>query len=400
MIIPIRTEMVARRTPIANVALITLNCAVFVLFNLSTSNQASHFREQYLILDAEWPRLFQFLTYQFSHGDLWHLLGNMLFLWVFGNSVNAKMGDIAYVLFYLTGGVFAAIVFTMNDTSRMLGASGAIAAVTTAYLALFPRSRVTVMYIFFFIGFFELPATILILFKIILWDNVIAPSITPGAMTGVAFSAHLGGYIFGFLTAALLLATRAVARDHFDMLALIDRWHRRRAFQAVMSDPVAQRRAQFGTVARSPGVSSAERAADEARLDAVTNLRAQIVALLAKGDAAAAARTYEQLTAIDPAQCLSARNQLQVAREFYGAGRTPQAANAFERYLNSYSGGVEADEISLLLGIIYARDLQRYEEAEKRLAATLNHLSGERQSQCREWLDTVRRALGKENPDA
>ncbi len=392
--------MVARRAPAANYAIIGMNFAVFALFNLTRNPDFELFRERYLILDAEWPHLFQFFTYQFSHGGIMHLLGNMLFLWVFGNSVNAKMGDVAYFVFYLAGGVFAATAFAFNDTNRLLGASGSIAAVTTAYLVLFPRSRVTVMYVFFFIGFFELPATLLILLKIILWDNIIAPTMHPTGIESVAFSAHIGGYAFGFVAGALLLAGRAIPRDHFDMLSLFDRWNRRRAFQTAMADPETRRRAEYGTVARAPTLSKAEQVAEEAKFDAISALRAQISLLLDQGDTAGAARTYEELAMLDPSQCLSARNQLTIAREFYATGRTPQAASAFERYLKSYPTGYEADEMRLLLGIIYARDLQRFQEAEKHLVASLGRLTGDRKDQCIQWLETVRHSLGKAAPDA
>ena len=143
-----------------------------------------------------------------------HLLGNMLFLWVFGNSVNGKMGDIPYLLFYLAGGVFAAWGYAILQAKvfYLVGASGAIAAVTTAYLALFPRSRVTVMvWFFFFIHFFEVPAMILIGLKVIVWDNVVAPKLA-GA-DSVAYGAHIAGYFFGFLVSLNMLFLRALPRD-------------------------------------------------------------------------------------------------------------------------------------------------------------------------------------------
>ena len=84
-------------------------------------------------------------------------------------------------MFYLAGGVFAGLGYVWATTHALVGASGAIAAVTTAYLALFPRSRVTILYWWFFIGTFELPSLILIIFKMILWDNVLAPEASGAA---------------------------------------------------------------------------------------------------------------------------------------------------------------------------------------------------------------------------
>ena len=115
LLIPIRTESPIQRTPWVNIALISLNAIAFMFFNqLLAGQRVKEFMDAYLVFDSAEPALFQFFTYQFLHGDFWHLLGNMLFLWVFGNSVNAKMGDVPYLLFYLAGGVLAAWGFASS----------------------------------------------------------------------------------------------------------------------------------------------------------------------------------------------------------------------------------------------------------------------------------------------
>ncbi|NOS99491.1 MAG: rhomboid family intramembrane serine protease [Phycisphaerales bacterium] len=391
--IPIRTEMVSRRTPVMNYALLAVNVLVFAAFNVLARDQLDGFRERYLVLQGEWPSLHQFFTYQFVHADPWHLAGNMLFLWVFGNSVNAKLGDLAYGMFYLAGGVFAALTFLLGNTAHLLGASGSIAAVTTAYLVLFPRSRVTVLFIFFFITFVEVPAMVLIVVKVILWDNIVAPRIHGAG--DVAIAAHIGGYAFGFVAAMTMLLIKVVPRDHFDLLGLVDRWNRRRAYRATMADPDLRRAATYGTVGRAP-LSEAERKQEEARLDRIGDLRTRIGDRLTGGDMDGAIALYEELTTLDSGQCLSARDQLEIAKGFYARRRTPQAAGAFERYLSCYRTGTETDEIRLLLGIIYARDLQQYGAAEKHLSACVDRLKGDdRKNQCQQWLDHVRQYLGR-----
>ncbi len=399
ILIPIRTEMVARRTPLANYALVAANILLFIAFNVLGGKKALEFRDAHLVLQSEWPAIYQFLTYQFLHGDGWHLFGNMLFLWVFGNSVNAKLGDLGYALFYLAGGVFAALVFAVLSEGGLLGASGSIAAVTTAYLVLFPRSHVTVVFIFFFITFFEVPAILLIVIKVILWDNVLAPSIYGAG--NVAVEAHLGGYFFGFTVGMGMLLLRIIARDQFDMLALLDRWNRRRAYRATLAHPEARQRAEFGTVAQARPQRQQDQRELEKRLDRITDLRSRIAELLDGGKVAEAAGVYEELRQIDPSQCLPANYQLLIARHFYETGRHPQAADAFERYLANYREGVETDEIRLLLGIIYARDLKQYQAAEKHLSRCSEKLkSGSRREQCMEWLDLARRATGRPATDA
>jgi len=398
ILIPVRTETPIRRSPTANFVLIALNVLIHVVLNGERNPFIQGFRQQYLVLHSSYPALHEFLTYQFLHAGWMHLGGNMLFLWVFGNAVNGKMGHAAYVFFYLAAGVFAALGFAFRGNADLLGASGAIAGVTCAYLVLFPRSHVTVLYLFFFVGTFELPAMIMIVIKIILWDNIVAPSI--GGADNVATQAHLAGYLFGFLAGMGLLLLRVLPRDQFDMLALLKRWNQRRALQAAMADPRARAEAQYGRVARPVELSPVLRAAEEARLDRVTDLRQRIGEHLDAGQTGPAATLCEQLVELDPTQCLSARHQMMVAREFYATGRFPQTAAAFERYLSMYGGMSEADEVRLLLGIIYARDLKQYERAEQHLAETCRRLRDpSRRQQALQWLTQVRAALGKAAPE-
>ncbi len=328
-----------------------------------------------------------------------HLLFNMLFLWVFGNSVNGKMGDVPYLVFYLAGGVFAAWGHAAIAVSpfQMVGASGAIAAVTTAYLALSPRSHVTVLvWLFLFIHFFEVPAMIFIGLKIVL--DMIAPGL--GGSGGVAHATHLAGYLFGFVGALGMLFVRALPRDQFDILALWKRWHQRRGFAAAMADPAAAARAQYGSVARTTPVDPQQRTAEEQRFEQIAELRTRISDQLEQGDAAAAATLHEQLVAIDLQQCLSERHQLQIAREFYRTGRFPQAAAAFDRFVDCHAHSNEASNVRLLLGIIYARDLSQYEAADRHLTRSMETLRDQaRRDQCLQWLKNVRAALGRESPE-
>jgi membrane associated rhomboid family serine protease/TolA-binding protein len=398
LIIPIRTETTIRRTPWVNYGLIAANVLVYLIFDWAPLSEAAGLK-RYLVLEAGWPHVYQFITYQFAHGDLMHLLGNMLFLFVFGNSVNAKMGHLPYLFFYLAGGVFAALGYALGSTASLLGASGSIAAVTTAYLALFPRSRVTVlMWLFVFVQTFELPAIVIIGLKIILWDNIVAPSIGSGP-ANVAYAAHLAGYGFGFGATMLMLLARGLPRDQFDVLALWSRWRRRQVFASVMSDPQAQAQARYGRVARpipAPDFQTPDaRRAEEQRHDQILDLRSQIAGHLERREVQAAATLYEQLLTSDPRQCLPERHQLELARAFYDSGRFPQAIAAFERYLACYPDSPDADEIRLLVGIIYARDLGQFGLAEKFLSAVMGRFAeGPRRDQAERWLRDVRAAMG------
>lgn len=397
LLIPVRTDSPIRRTPYVNIGLLIANVLIFMAGSISPGFH--HFENRHLVLDAAWPHLYQFFTYQFLHakGSIWHLAGNMLFLWVFGNPVNGKLGHVPYLLLYLAGGVCAAAGYALGNSNPLIGASGSIAAVTTAYLVLFPLSHIHILYWFFFIGFFELPSLIMIVVKIILWDNIVGPALASGPSM-VAYSAHLAGYTFGFAGAFILLVAGAIPRDQFDMLALLKRWRRRQVFAEAMRDPTMQAQARYGRVARTE-VIRARPVADpvrEASQRRVAEMRSQIHSALAAQDRTQAAELYEQLLVEDPDQVLPRQAQLDVANQLYTLRRVAQAAVAYERFLKHYPMAPEAEHVRLLLGIIYARDLERFETAEQYLSDSLERLSdARRREQCAHWLKVVREALGR-----
>lgn len=400
LILPIRTESEVRRTPRANFFLIGANLGIYLLFNeMFVGPSLVLMRDTDLAFHSIQPAIYQFFTYQFLHGGTWHVLGNMLFLWVFGNSVNAKMGDLPYLLFYLAGGAFSAWGYALVNPDRfmLVGASGSIAAITTAYLALFPRARVKVLVWFFFIYFFEVSAMVVIGLKIIVWDNVVAPTLTGSG--NVAHQAHLAGYLFGFAGASLMLLCRALPRDQYDIIALWKRWHKRRQFASAMADPAAAAKAQFGSVARTEQLGSEDRTAEDKRWEQLADMRSAVAAAVDKGDLAEATAEYQKLITLDPAQCLPERYQMAVAREYYSTGRFKEAAAAFTRFVASYPRSSELGNVRFLLGIILARDLREFEEADKYLTQTWEAAQDEtRREQCFRWLSDVRLALGRPVP--
>jgi membrane associated rhomboid family serine protease len=151
----------------------------------------------------------------FMHGGLLHIGGNMLFLWIFGNNIEDSMGRLTFIVFYLLGGLAATLLQTVvgpNSTVPNLGASGAIAAVLGAYALLYPRARVaTLIFIIFFVTVLELPALV-VLGGWFLLQVLDASQSAGGAGGGVAYFAHIGGFLFGLL-AIKLFATRA--RDDY-----------------------------------------------------------------------------------------------------------------------------------------------------------------------------------------
>ena len=207
--------------------------------------------------------------------------------------------------------------------------------------------------------------------------------------------------IFGFAGALGMLLVRALPRDQFDILAVWKRWKQRRDFSAVMSDPAAAARAQHGSVARQVSYDPNERSEHDASIEKIADLRGQIAGALERGDVDEGVTLYEQLITDHPDQCMSERQQLEIARACYGSGRFEQAAAAFRRLVESYPQSVEVGNVGLLLGIIYARDLKKFDEAEPYLAGAMDALRDEeRRAQCGEWLERVRASLGKSEVEA
>ncbi len=225
--LPLRDNVPTRHFPVVTVALIAVNVLVWVLYQLpdlqgSIDELAYHPCE----VDGSCPTVGQgwlltALTSMFMHGSWAHLLGNMLFLWVFGNNVEDALGHVRYLFFYLAGGVaatatqtFVTLAYTgaAEATIPNVGASGAISAVLGGYFVLLPRARVlTLIFVFlrevpaiFFLGFW-------FVFQLLEGSSSLG---TPQEGGGVAFFAHVGGFVFGALAVKLAQKRRPLAPTH------------------------------------------------------------------------------------------------------------------------------------------------------------------------------------------
>jgi membrane associated rhomboid family serine protease len=164
------------------------------------------------------PWFVTIVSSMFMHGGWLHIAFNMLFLWIFGNNVEDSMGRVRYILFYLLGGLAAiAAQIAVSPSSELptVGASGAIAAVLGGYLLLYPRARIlTIVFLFFFFTFIEIPAMVMLGIWIFLqFLPAVGQLATPdvGGGGGVAYWAHLGGFVFG-MAAIMLFAHRKSTR--------------------------------------------------------------------------------------------------------------------------------------------------------------------------------------------
>ncbi len=224
---PLRDNVPTRSFPIVTVALIVANVLVWVLYQLpdlqgSVDELAYHpceVEDSCPTVGEDWP--LTALTSMFMHGSWLHLLGNMLFLWIFGNNVEDALGKLRFLLFYLLGGIAATAPQTfvtltyasdLEATIPNVGASGAVSAVLGGYLVLLPRAKVLTI-IFFVLR--EVPAVLFLgvwfAFQLLEGSASIAQ---PQAGGGVAFFAHVGGFVFGMATVKLVQQRRPLAPTH------------------------------------------------------------------------------------------------------------------------------------------------------------------------------------------
>jgi membrane associated rhomboid family serine protease len=242
-LLPIKDDIPTRRFPVLTVAIIAICCAVYFLFEQGLWGLGATGNERVLEFGAIpyeithpgkacaeaagqivcegqagvggtapdqapwWVTLF---TSMFMHGSLLHLGGNMLFLWIFGNNIEDSMGELRFVAFYLLGGLVALGAQVLVEPSAAVptvGASGAIAAVLGGYAVLYPRARViTVVFIVIFFTIIELPALLVLGFWILLQLFLGASELgsqTAGGEGGVAYFAHIGGFVFGLIAIKL-----------------------------------------------------------------------------------------------------------------------------------------------------------------------------------------------------
>ena len=202
--IPLRDVIPSRTTPGVTITLIVLNVAIYLLQLLLTDHDRDAFLIGFGLVPANFTML-NVLTAMFVHGGLAHLGGNMLFLWIFGDNVEDRLGHGRFIAFYLMCGFAAAIAQTAlnpNSLVPMVGASGAIAGVMGAYLVLYPHSRVLMLFPFP-VFLFELPAVVfLAIWFLVQFLNGInqLPIFERNAISGgVAFWAHVMGFVAGLI---------------------------------------------------------------------------------------------------------------------------------------------------------------------------------------------------------
>jgi len=210
--LPIRDTVPSKNYPVVNTALIGINVLVF-LVQLSQGPNLNKFVYIYGLVPARYSvpgiaayfspglQLFSLLSFMFLHGGWLHLIGNMWCLWIFGDNVEDRLGPARYLIFYLLCGLLSGLfhlVFNLGSNVPTIGASGAIAGVMGAYIILYPHSKIlTLIPILIIPWFIEIPAFVFLgIWFLIQFVNAAGSSV---AMGGVAWWAHVGGFIFGMV---------------------------------------------------------------------------------------------------------------------------------------------------------------------------------------------------------
>lgn len=207
--IPLKDDNPIRRTPYVTIALIAINTAVYVFQLLLSPRGAEVFilktaAVPYEIMSlkdvspfAFLPPPFTLFTSMFVHGGFFHVFWNMLFLWIFGDNIEDRLGKIKFIIFYLLTGVAASmthVALNPGSTIPLIGASGAIAGVLGAYIVLYPRAKVlTLLFFFFFVQVVKIPAIIFLG----IW--FLMQILNTGTGGGIAWYAHIGGFATGVI---------------------------------------------------------------------------------------------------------------------------------------------------------------------------------------------------------
>jgi len=246
--IPIRDENSTNETPYTTYALMSLNILVwFLVQGAGTDEALSRSVCEYGFVPAALftgidgaacstvhvPSFLSIFTSMFMHGGWMHLLGNMLFLWVFGDNVEDSMGHARFLVFYLLGGVFAALAQGISDSGAvvpMVGASGAIGAVMGAYLFLYPKVKVTIaVFIVILFWTFRVPAYLMLGYWIAV--QAISAASTSAAGGGIAFWAHIGGFLSGILLVQVFKSNELLTNHaHYG-------WRRAERAESIWDDP-------------------------------------------------------------------------------------------------------------------------------------------------------------------
>ncbi|MEQ9207541.1 MAG: rhomboid family intramembrane serine protease [Phycisphaerales bacterium] len=366
MLIPLGTNRpLARKTRIVPI-LIAINIAVFVVQIVLQSSDPK-LANELLDFGHVWGRdltPWGPITSAFLHGSFMHLAGNMLALFVFGPPVEDRFGRLGFTIFYLLGAIGSGLIHAAVSDYPAIGASGAIAAVTGAFLVLFPNSKIKILWFLILIQFLMAPAWWLIGLWIVI--DLFSQTFQPN--NGTANAAHLGGYAFGISIALILLWTKVLSREPYDLFSILKQKKRKRAFAA------ASNAAPKGP--RSPNKKNDPKVAELAQR------RANISERLTQGNLEDATARYLAMLQYfgddeDYPTTMHRDAQYQIANHLYATNQRKEALDAYQALIKAYPMDKERDVICILRARINAKDLNNHEAARSILSHLIETTSDE-----------------------
>lgn len=348
MLIPLSTDRPSRRPAVITPVLIAINIIAFLVVSALERFNPEQFGGLTigLALSRENFHPWSVLTSVFTHGGVLHIAFNMVFLWVFGPPVEDRLGRVWFLIFYLLGGAAAGGMHIMLEKSPVIGASGAIAAVSGAFLIMFPLTQIRCLWLFggsqswvsawWFIGF------------AIIMDFVLKNF---SGHTGIAHLAHIGGYLFGAAISFAALALNILPRENYDVFAMVRQAHRRRVIQQAVTERQRDMSQRLDPAAASP------------EEQAVTQARAEVTRLAGIKDWVGATRAYAAMLASFPHLPISHTTmgrvvQLELANRLLAAENHTAAAAAYERFATQNKNDPETPRVLVMLALVSIRHLR------------------------------------------
>lgn len=380
MLIPLTTDRPRRKAPVLIHALVLFNALVFMwMLSVRSGSPADYIR----LLDAfavardgfEWHQL---LTSAFLHGGWMHLIFNMIVLMALGPNVEDKIGHIGFALLYIVGAAASAAAHILVSDNPAIGASGAIAAITGAYLVLFPKTRIICFFVFT-LSRIAVPAWWFIGISIAI--DLLANGL--GSGSGIAHAAHLGGYFFGIAVTLALLWAKAIEREPYDLFTVL-RQKKRRADFAQAS------KAHGEMVQRRVGADRPE----SSRVRAMYEARLRLAELVSGSQMDKACDLYrvfaDEFGSDDPGAVLSRDLQLRLAEALVQSGDRTSAVAAYLAFARAYPSDRETPGALLISALMLAEDLGQPAEARRLIEQALPRLGGQERELAQTLLANLR----------
>ena len=349
MLLPIGTDVRLRTYPSVTYILIGVNMLFFALswsIHRAGEDHASNVmmgQIQTFLSECELSstnfHIWSLFTYQFIHASWWHVIGNMIFLLPFGKVVEDRLGHIGFLTLYLGCGAFGGGLHVLLYNMPVVGASGSVCAITAAFAALAPRSRIKILFVFFLITIFEIPGLLLVIFQVV-FDGLNLLGSMAGADGGpTAWVVHLGGYASGISVVLLLLVSGLIPREKYDLIRVLKQANRRRQFRAVVSESrmVKEKKQKPLTVSELERSSIAR---------SIVSSQFQI-----------AATQYLHAHANDPTFTLDRNSRIEVANTLLHSGKVQEAVVLYEQHLKEKPTPDDVSRVALLIAAKYARVL-------------------------------------------